>query len=452
MISFADIVYPKKNSLRFTFSFRNAGYACFEKEDRTVVCMKTKWNLWRGFFCPDEDLPREVLDICNQFLDENFQNPAKYPLKGEHYLVSCPEEGKIRIGFTKRKIMRGGRRWIPLLLRLFFTMLCCCIASFSVVDEYVIWLSYLFRPLTGGLLSAEAVAFTLIAAETIFLFCALGAPRRITFLFIIANIPIGTVRLLGFMKKQFLAALLIPFAIVFVYAVVHYYLQSVGIKRILTALNHSVFGVTLAFYLVTLFIGITPYSTNKKYEIPEIPAAVTERYAWACGKLDQFQEKSSAEKLDILQAVCDYECTAVFGCEPPKVCAGDTGTATATGCYVNSKRTITIRADYLDTGDTDLIVQTLMHEIRHHVQYRMVEMYLSLDTYLFEEYKNMSPFKEAASFLDNFNHYHNAEVDFDLYYGQTVEADSRAWAEERVKHYLPFIYGENDAEKGKEKT
>ena len=112
------------------------------------------------------------------------------------------------------------------------------------------------------------------------------------------------------------------------------------------------------------------------------------------------------------------------------------------GYYNNTTRTITINADHLQNGRTEDVLDTLLHEIRHHMQHRMVDLYCSVEPHIQEEHRNMGPFREASVFLDNFNDYHSSEDDYENYYGQAVEKDSREWAAARMRWYRSFISGD----------
>ena len=136
-------IYPDKRSVLFTFSFRNAGYACIE-EDQKIVCMKIKWDLWRGFFCLAEELPQGIVDICNQLIRENERDPEKYQLTGEHYFVSCAGEGRLRIGFAPRRMMSGIGAWLPSVFRLLLALIFSA-ATFDLFSEICgMWLTYIF--------------------------------------------------------------------------------------------------------------------------------------------------------------------------------------------------------------------------------------------------------------------------------------------------------------------
>lgn len=111
------------------------------------------------------------------------------------------------------------------------------------------------------------------------------------------------------------------------------------------------------------------------------------------------------------------------------------------GYYNNTTRTITIDIDHLGNGETEDILETLLHEVRHHIQHRMVDFYCSVGPHIQEEHRNMSPFKETAVFLDNFNDYHDSDDGYEMYYSQVVEEDSRDWAIAKMRWYDSFIDG-----------
>lgn len=71
----------------------------------------------------------------------------------------------------------------------------------------------------------------------------------------------------------------------------------------------------------------------------------------------------------------------------------------------------------------------------------MVEMYVSLETHIKDEYKDLLPCKQAQSFSAEFSNYCPGEDDFYRYFTHDVERDARELVEKRIKrYYATFIY------------
>ena len=439
-----EIFYPDRRTLLFTFSFRSAGYACILNKER-CECRRIQWNLWRGFFCPDEEIPDEILEICNRLLTAGNQNPEKYRLAGEHYLISLTHEGTWKIGFARGRMLSGDRYRIPTVLRLFFALLLslgiCCLFFEKSAD----WLNYLLPNAYRYADVSEAALCAVSALETAALFFLFGKNRSLAALYLDACFSVGSIILLGAMKKYFVLALAVPPLIVLAYALFRWFSASEGESKTFRfdrgSLHNALVCVVSLVAAILLFFDITPRSMRDAYEKPEISAELAERYEWACAELGVFQQKSPEEKLAVLQAICDYECLVGFGCTPPQIRAERINDDVTGGYYVNETETVIIREEYLTERSAESALKVTLHELRHHMQSRMAEIYCSLSPYIRDEYRNTAFFRDAAAFMNNFKDYHHLEDDVELYQNQPVEVDSRAWSEEKIKQYLPLIYG-----------
>ena len=457
-----DKFFPNKKSILFTFSFENYRYAVIRPDDLTCECAKVKWSLWSGFFCTCDGVSDEAVDIANRILQLHENAPDKYALQGEHYGVSFTRnenERKMRITLAQKRLFSGRGIRLPAVIRFLFSVLLALIVSLALSDTAGEWLRYL-TPLPE--LSASALKAILYTAELVctvlflFLFRETRSPAALCFN---AMLPLQTVILLGVMKKWFLLALLVPFA----FAVIYHYMgelcdfsvfRSMKKQRLLQFRNTFLIIVISTTFAASISY-VTPYDQSEKAPPPkengttavEIPEDLPERYYNACYELyeEDFEAKTPQEKLDILQTICDYECLINFGCpSSPRVIAGETKDENVLGYYNNDDRTVTIRSGHVAGGSTDDVLNTLLHEVRHHIQYRMIDLYCALDPHLPDEYRGMSPFKEAVLFMENFQNYTSGTEDFDSYYDQIVESDSRAWARERMRWYDSYIYGLGD--------
>lgn len=423
------VYYPDGETLLFTFSLYGISYACV-REDGANVCMKIQWNLWRGYFCPEEDVPEEALCVCDRLLRAGEENPEKYELEGEHYCASLSEENRLRVGLAPRPMMKIGRIAVPAALRFLFLLAASCAVIHVHADLIGMWLRYLMPDYR-----IANTALYAVAAEAVYLFFLSGKTRNAFLLLAEAFVPMGIIFLIGIMKKWFLVALLMPIAFVVFY-------KSLYRNSERRAVHHALLSVALLTVLFTTFFTVSPYTEWQTAET-EFSSETEARYRAACAALyeESFAKKTVEEKLEILQAICDYECNVGFGISSPRVYAKDVESEMMLGYYTNATSSIVIRNDYMTDKDAESVVRVLLHEIRHHMQHRLADFYVSVKPYLRKEYGDILPIREAALFFDNFQHYHAPEDNFELYQDQIVEADSRAWAEERILFYIPFIEG-----------
>lgn len=160
---------------------------------------------------------------------------------------------------------------------------------------------------------------------------------------------------------------------------------------------------------------------------------------------EKWKTYNNQEKLDILQVVCDYECEKILGCSSPKVAAGHLEHDTICGSYRTLTKTIIINVEHLANDPEEEVLDTLLHEARHVYQHATVDAFNAIEGNLSEETKGLSCFKTIESYRDNFEHYVNGNRDYDSYYDQEIENDSRSWAEWRIRsEYYYYLYPLSD--------
>ena len=113
------------------------------------------------------------------------------------------------------------------------------------------------------------------------------------------------------------------------------------------------------------------------------------------------------------------------------------------GYYVDSSKQVFINYKYLNEGNLEDVLQTIIHEMHHAFVYYTLE---SID-YESELVKVNFYYKQAREWKDNAEHYISSDTNYGEYRNQPIEADARAYAEDRVGYYLNFI--EENTEKSK---
>jgi hypothetical protein len=171
--------------------------------------------------------------------------------------------------------------------------------------------------------------------------------------------------------------------------------------------------------------------------------AIEEEFDARCKDLDSdiWATLTTQEKLDLLQYICDYESRFTLGCGPVWLCAGDTGDESIQGTYNSQTRIVTIQTEHLEEDHAAKVLETTLHELRHAYQRDLVDMYDSLESFIRKEYRDMLLFKQMRAFSEEFENYHSGDEDFQAYYDQAVEEDSRYWAYDRMAEiYYDAIY------------
>lgn len=144
------------------------------------------------------------------------------------------------------------------------------------------------------------------------------------------------------------------------------------------------------------------------------------------------------ERAALLQQVCTWETTAVLGCSACTIQVGDLEPGTL-GYYDKKNEAIAVSHDALEKGDWQTMLGVVIHECRHAWQRDMIELLYALE----EENPDIiytHPFDTYADFRETWLGYTSGLTDFETYYDQIIERDSRDWTEERLQTwYLPNL-------------
>lgn len=105
------------------------------------------------------------------------------------------------------------------------------------------------------------------------------------------------------------------------------------------------------------------------------------------------------------------------------------------GYYVDASKEIFVSYKHLNEGQLKDVLETILHEMHHAFVHYTVE---SID-YESELVKENYYYKQARKWKENVDNYISSDSDFDKYQNQPIEADARAYAEERVTFYLEYV-------------
>lgn len=452
----------------FSYGYRGSKYAVLlepqeevygENEADAVVCRQIAWNPWQGTHFVDKKVPDKILAIGDRILANGQKNPQKYKFCGEHYDVTEEKQE----GVTYRNILQC--RMLGLLkpfagtLAMLFRWLVAMVmagiyAAFYVNRVGPVWIGTLFPETAKRVLIPILYAFQFWGVSM--LFWLRKENRDFIDLFQNAIVPVNLVTMLGAVKVSniicgLVIAVLLFFGVVPIVSKMYNGLKAKQVSMRRQAFQEALDSVYVALSICIvvgiigiILFGVSGYtyksSTSASYEDTE---AILKQYAVARQNLNEnvWPTLTTQQKIDTLQWVCDYECVFDLGCEIPTVQVGYPEEEDVLGEYKNAGNTITINTDHMQNSHVSGVLKTLLHETRHAWQYAMVEMYEDLADNLDAEQLRLSVFQQAMGFQYNFANYTTGSEDFDQYYTQEVEMDSRNWAETSLmQEYDTCIY------------
>ncbi len=184
---------------------------------------------------------------------------------------------------------------------------------------------------------------------------------------------------------------------------------------------------------------------DRPEQAPDImdAAQIAENYETALIKIEEgiWLTLDESDKLAVLQSICDYESTVTLGCGVLKIGTEDVEQDNLHGYYRHCDREIIFNRSHLLASKAEDVIVTLMHELRHAWQATVADMYISVKGSLDAAYLNLSIYRQAETFHYEMTHYTDHEVNFDLYYAQEIEKDSREWADRMLyQKYFSLIY------------
>ena len=95
---------------------------------------------------------------------------------------------------------------------------------------------------------------------------------------------------------------------------------------------------------------------------------------------------------------------------------------------------ITLNYDVLCNQSPSSVLDTTLHEVRHAYQHKLVDLYVSvqLEGAVPEQYQSLAAIQTVQGFAHDFQNYCDGAFNFNNYYQQSVERDSREWAHQRI--------------------
>ena len=146
-------------------------------------------------------------------------------------------------------------------------------------------------------------------------------------------------------------------------------------------------------------------------------------------------ECSTSERLDALQTVANIE-AAYLGLPHGLTIEVDILPETKLACYNDNTHTISISIDHIENDTASENLNSILHEARHAMQYRLCDAYDSLDAEM-QSLVIFQPILKLQAELSS--NYIEPEENYIKYYSQHCETDARDYAEQKSVSYYTEI-------------
>lgn len=212
-------------------------------------------------------------------------------------------------------------------------------------------------------------------------------------------------------------------------------------RRLYSCFHFSQFSFAAAFLVIMIFLGgqgilgQTLLSASRKAEIID-PASerALDMDTLLLLQEDQWEDLTVKERLNVMQYVANREAGYLGLSHELQVGTANLEEQTK-GAYVDSFHMIYISLELLQYGTAHQALEVVLHEAAHAFQYRLADAYLQVD----DNTKNLMPFRKAALYAEELHDYEDGDENFDTYYNQHCEEDSREYAERGVERYYTII-------------
>ncbi len=447
--------YPDLKELSqyyFTFVFENKIYVALDEDDEKV-CKRVTFHPLYGYRCQAGSVSDAVLQAADKIFSMSLRFPERYRMAGEHYVVTELLDGeRIRYRIQKEtSLLRRAKSYCaPMLSKFFLILLLDTLILWVFGDSMIRWFSVLFPSLNYATLQTTifliqivlTAVFTLVLSEYSFWMTALYS-----------LIPALSIVTLGFFAYKNLLwiccvylclILLVTLFVIFTKDESKWFSR---LQRMQAVIGYSFLIMCAAISLIVTAYSVDPYTyqSQNAASVETTHDVLTQRHETVCEELqkESFVDLEPQEKLDILQAVCDYECIVILGCDSPQVCAEWIEEDHVLGHYLLGKETIVIDMPCLMDYEASALVSVLLHELRHHYQYRVAQIYDTVAPHLTQANQNLDFIRQARDFKLNQMDYKDYSTDGkEAYRNQCIEKDSRDYADKRMDEYYRYIFND----------
>ena len=151
---------------------------------------------------------------------------------------------------------------------------------------------------------------------------------------------------------------------------------------------------------------------------------------------ERWREMDLQQRLDVLQQVVDYEAKWMLHCTTLPVQTREIEREETLAYY--DGRAINLDRDNLLNRTAEQVLESALHELRHHYQYQVAAMLEAVETEL-PEYAGLAYFDGARDYAENIADYVSSEESAVGYYQQVMEQDARGYAFQRCEYYKQHL-------------
>ena len=446
----------EKISLPFlcTFTFNKKTYVITSESEGEFSCYWLRWNPLFGHSIDYGDDFDAACDAANILLERSESAPDKFPLHGEHYITASHGK-RWHIKRQKRCFLTGRKAFIvPYIVQVLAVVLLSAGYVWCFLGHPgVSYPSAVFTSMAR--LDLIRLMYTIGIAGSLLLLALRKGLRGIVDLFFVVIIPMNIVAAFALCRTNTPVCIIItvlsllilsPYVFGFVYRLIKRRKKKPNLKKSLKKAVSVCFGLLCVVSVVALsctsLFNVQVY-ISKSDDTSQMRDEIFKSYASACKSIESKKWKTLTpdERLNVLQAITDYECTYLFGIDPPRVYSGMPASEYVLGYYSRNDNTIVIEREHLEKGEAVVVINTILHESRHAYQRAVVALYDKLESQLDVSDRRILFFRDAEKFRDSFDNYTGSNGDYSAYSGQYVEQDSRSYAKLRLSVvYEDYIY------------
>lgn len=442
-----------KIELLFTFGFLGKKFAVYRDENE-LYCGALGWNFWHGILLDGKAVSEEVQSVAGRILERSAEKPQKYECSGEHYEIREAEKGAGRTirKCAKLEMIGWGAQNAPTLVRAMLLLVISGAYAYCLWRVYGTLLVSAFFPNVRGF-SALLLMIAVACGGALLKFFVSKDNRNILDLLIYAISPLNMVAFAialkeaNWLRNYILIGIGVFVAIRLAVMIKNRTKTRTMLRKAVRGMQRSIVGL-LVFCVALSFASelLAPVYDGVPVRADVDRDVLDEEYRLALQKIDESTWKTLTvgEQVEVLQAICNYECIVSHGCDAVAIEVKELTNEAEYGSYTSEIETITINLDLLESKHVSEVLTTLLHETRHVWQHRIVSAFEQIEDELSEEQLLLSVFRDAAEFRANFANYETGNVDYEAYYVQYVEVDSREWSEYRyASQYAAFVNPED---------
>ena len=150
---------------------------------------------------------------------------------------------------------------------------------------------------------------------------------------------------------------------------------------------------------------------------------------------EKWNALSSSAHLNTLQEILDIECAYLGLPYSLTVSVIEMDRESIHGSYSHSKRTVNINQTVFSSASPEYLLSILLHEVYHSFEHACIDLWKTTEP----SYQNLLLFDRAVIYAYESSNYISGDEDYQGYYNQLMESDSRTYSELRSQDYRDVL-------------